>query len=545
MSTGGGGINIGGIYADLEVNSGKLDQGLAKGRQALDAIAAEVRKLQADFDRGAVGTAAFNARMAALSQTANELTTRMQAAYASTNTLHTGMEIFNASAGRAGAGAKNLSMTLMQLGYIADDVQYGFMGIVNNVAPLVMSMTGNAGIAAAAQVVAVGVYQLTKNWDEFMDVIGVGVIHTEAEEMDKLAKATERTADEQERLNKYKREEKVIKQIGEAEPKEVAERRALVTKAFGEAGAGAVRGALMADMMGTPTPDEQARIDRAEADARHMASDYGPESLVAREAAKRRDDLLTKVNDRLKKEAGVAADKLMAQATQSDAEGAAARASIEAKRKANPGAFPAKFDENTLANADPGVLRRIDQANAAEESSIEAGAREGAQAAAEEREGYDIDAEEAEASGKRLAEANRKNREEARRKVPGVDAVAERLSLISRASGGAISMDQVVEQISGLLESKGLSKTQAYGAAADISRGAESKIKGDIAQEKLRPAAHAQVFDSTELAAKIQSAVGGDDTKQMVKYLANQDKSLDRIAKWVDSQTGIKLTVKH
>jgi hypothetical protein len=545
MSSGGQGINIGGIYADLELNSGKLDQGLAKARQALEAIAAESRKLQADFSRGAIGSAELAARLSALTQTANELTNRMQAAYAATNTLHTGMEIFNAAAGRAGAGARNLGMMMMQLGYIADDVQYGFMGIVNNVAPLVMSMTGSAGIAAAAQVVTVGIYQLTQHWDQFLDAIGVGVIRTEAEEMEKLGKATSRTADEQERLNKYKREEKTIKEIKEAEPKEDRERRALVEKAFGEAGTGAVRGALMGQLRGKMTPEEQRDVEWAELFARHKAEAAGPESYAAREAAQYHQDLLTKVNERLTAEAGTAADKLMAQATQSDAEGTAARAEIEAMRKRAPGAFPKKFGADTLANADPEVLRRIDQANEAEASSIEAAGREGAEAAAEEREMDDLAWEKAEASGKAITEAKRKTKENRRKNVeaareaaPGVEDLAERV--MQMAGAGMTTPWEAQEQIEKFLIARGRTPEQAEAAAADIAVAKGRDIEAGALKDFLNPERVAakehrasQVFDAADLAGRIQAGVGAEDTAK--KQLEEQRELRRMVATMIGS----------
>src|SRR5262245_3848689 len=100
-------INVGGIYADLDINTGNLDRGLASARQALEAIDREVAHLQSDFQAGAIALTDYNARMQALTNTQQELITRMQTAYAATRTLHTGLEVVNSKAMAAAGGSRN------------------------------------------------------------------------------------------------------------------------------------------------------------------------------------------------------------------------------------------------------------------------------------------------------------------------------------------------------------------------------------------------------------------------------------------------------
>ncbi len=55
-------INLGGIYADLDLNTGNLDRGLAGARVAMDAMGSEVRTLQAGFKAGSISSQDFAAR---------------------------------------------------------------------------------------------------------------------------------------------------------------------------------------------------------------------------------------------------------------------------------------------------------------------------------------------------------------------------------------------------------------------------------------------------------------------------------------------------
>jgi hypothetical protein len=558
MATGGGGINIGGIYADLAIDSGKLDQGLAKGRQALDAIAAEVRKLQADFDRGAIKAGEFGARMAALSQTANELTARMQAAYTATNSLHTGMEVFNASAGRATAGGKNMGMMLMQLGYIADDVQYGFMGIVNNVAPLVMSMTGSGGIAAAAQVVTVGLYQLTQHWDQFMDAIGVGVIRTEAEEMEKLAKATSRTAEETARLNEYKKEQAELGKILGGQTKEQRETQTAVEKAFAESDPGKVRGALMAQFQRQLLPNEEDMVRQAgEAAARDatrpaMVGGGGnvpvmippeedtPEKAAQRE--RRRQDAMEAERERIKKkiqaEAGERANNLIIDLAKPGPEGDAAVAELEkiVDRAPKEPAFQKGFLGDILRGR-PGAVK--------EQAALEAQAKGNAEMKAERLKEDMAEADATIDKADELARAqhdmrlkNIRNRQEnlqkGREAAPGVDELAERR--VTMAMAGGIPMDAVVAEIRGVLMAQGRTEKQAGAAAEDIVKAAGKDVQKQALHDALNPPQAerrklSEVFDASDLAGKIQSSVGGEDIqKQQLAELKQAKLALARMA---------------
>ncbi len=63
--------------------------------------------------------------------------------------------------------SRRFGMTLLNLGYIADDAAYGLRGVINNIGPLVMGMGLGAGVAGAIQVLAVGLREGMVYWDEW------------------------------------------------------------------------------------------------------------------------------------------------------------------------------------------------------------------------------------------------------------------------------------------------------------------------------------------------------------------------------------------
>lgn len=328
----GKGIDLGGIYAELDIRTGNLDQGLAKARQALDAVNKEIVQLQQDFADGAISAADLGSRMAALGATATDLTTRMQAAYTATTTLHTGLEILNANANQMTQSSGRMGQALMQLGYIADDVQYGFSGIVNNIGPLAYGLGASGGLAAAAQLAAVAVYQLYTHWDQFTDLLGVGTVRTEAEEMERLGKATSRTADEQDRLNKFKEQEKRIQQMLSGRSAEEEATGKAVQDIYDEAGPKKLAGALAAQMKAPITPEQQKKLDDAK--LLQMSVEKHAAFLPAasqKNAILQRDAAINEVEEARNEEAKKRAAKLMDQAKLPGPEGDQARRSIMTK----------------------------------------------------------------------------------------------------------------------------------------------------------------------------------------------------------------------
>lgn len=121
-----------GITATLSLNASAFTSGLAAGTQATQRFAQQTQSAMQGAARSA-GSAGNAAR-------------------------------------RTGQDAGQSAMGMLMLSQAIDDVQYGFKGIVNNIAPMVMAFGGSAGLAGALTIAAVGVNQLTKQWDQLNGV---------------------------------------------------------------------------------------------------------------------------------------------------------------------------------------------------------------------------------------------------------------------------------------------------------------------------------------------------------------------------------------
>lgn len=64
--------------------------------------------------------------------------------------------------------ARSGGLGLTALAQAADDVQYGFTAIVNNIPGLAMGLGAGAGLAGSAGLAAVAINQLIKHWDDLM-----------------------------------------------------------------------------------------------------------------------------------------------------------------------------------------------------------------------------------------------------------------------------------------------------------------------------------------------------------------------------------------
>jgi len=136
----------------------------------------------------------------------------------------------------AGGKFAAMSQGLVQLGYAADDAQYGMKGLANNIQPLLMSLGLGAGLAGIIGIVVTATVVLTEKWDRLMSAMGMGRAKTQAEEMDELAKATERTVEQTARLEDYQRRQAAADSLKGGRPKAQAEQEQATREAINEAG---------------------------------------------------------------------------------------------------------------------------------------------------------------------------------------------------------------------------------------------------------------------------------------------------------------------
>jgi hypothetical protein len=152
--------------------------------------------------------------------------------------------------GKAGLNAGNQirqggasgAMGLMMLSQAIDDAQYGFRAIVNNIPMLATAIGQGLGMSTEAAfklggalgIAAVAINLLINHWDDLMSALELGKVKTEAEEMEALAKATDRTAEATRRLNEYERDRAEMVSLG----KKRAGQQEEATHAFEEAVSG-------------------------------------------------------------------------------------------------------------------------------------------------------------------------------------------------------------------------------------------------------------------------------------------------------------------
>lgn len=150
----------------------------------------------------------------------------------------TGRAATAAGAGMGGAanGGRDFGRSLLEVSRLAEDAQYGIAGVLNNIPTLVMAMGGGGGVAGAISLVAVGANLVYKNWDSIAGLWREGHTETEAERMERLGKATHRTAEEQKELNKHKALQSSIEKVAGTQSRDQQNSAAGINSAIGIVG---------------------------------------------------------------------------------------------------------------------------------------------------------------------------------------------------------------------------------------------------------------------------------------------------------------------
>lgn len=149
------------------------DQGVHDLRAALAAVNAEIAAQLQAYQAGAINaeelekaTRRLAAQQADLAAKVKLAAVAMANGGAVTDDLVTKFRAVETAAGGKSTGG-GAAFGLMMVAQAADDAQYGFKSIVNNIPGLVLALTGNMGVAGAVAIVAVGINQLLVHWKEF------------------------------------------------------------------------------------------------------------------------------------------------------------------------------------------------------------------------------------------------------------------------------------------------------------------------------------------------------------------------------------------
>ena len=180
------------ITLNLDANFGDA----VKAAESLERVRQEQRELQDAFDAGKVSLSTYRSEMAQLGEAESKLERQSAAASKAMTAIGSAAKTHTEI---AGAGFSNLSNKLQVFGQTLDDAGYiaeqGLRPVIGNL----MQMSPWLGIAA------IGVDFLWKNWGKFDELLGHGHTETEAERMERLEKATHKTAEETKELAKYKK----------------------------------------------------------------------------------------------------------------------------------------------------------------------------------------------------------------------------------------------------------------------------------------------------------------------------------------------------
>jgi hypothetical protein len=79
------------------------------------------------------------------------------------------------AAGPAAYAKRNLGMATLEASRAIEDLQFGLVGVINNIPGLVMSLGGSAGLIGIIGLSTVASYQLYKRWDDLMGLFSVGI----------------------------------------------------------------------------------------------------------------------------------------------------------------------------------------------------------------------------------------------------------------------------------------------------------------------------------------------------------------------------------
>lgn len=555
-----GAINIGSIEADLQINSGNLERGLAGGRVAMAAFERELAKLFEELQSGNILFADYAARITAVGDAQGRLAAQMRAAYGAAGTANGGLlSTVNATSQMANGFAR----AGMQFGYMVDDIQYGVSSIVNNVAPLGQSLAAGLGASGAAanawgaglQIAAVAAYQLYRHWDDLLKIMDIPTVRTEAEEMEALADKTRRTADETERLNRYKREQHQIQTMMDRRPQEEEKSIKDTIGVIADADSERVLKGVLDTLEGEGRlkkidPETEVRLKEEEEMTRIAERDYGRDSMIARATRKTMEDDRKEEQDAVDKENLAYAKKIMIDPGKRD--------TLLALAEKHPTAFPEGFagnvrevtpesrDRQQEVKDEDKTIDQMSEAAAEEERRQKARDQADKQAEADRKR-----REREEAADRREAIAN------AKIDSPTIERSAQRLA--TGAMTGQISPQEALDRITNTLmdnDQKYIAESEAAKKTADpsddIRASTEAEKRADVAAQAILKEAgrnikgkdlgevpqyemdhrvtSSQQFSAADLASRVQAGVNNqDDTKKQTEYLNKCQAYLEKL----------------
>jgi hypothetical protein len=534
-----------------EQNLKRLTAELAKVENSIEALGST-------FQAGAIGFDEFETKLDVLSG-------RAQTFRGAIASLGTGTAQTVESTGRLNQAFQTLSFTTNDATMFFVSARAGVNAIANNIPGVVnalstlatagfggvlTALSGPAGLILGLTAAAALVPVLTAHWGDLEDAFGLGGTRTEAEEMERLGKATKLSADEAQRLANYKDRERVGKALADARPEAVKKAEEAATKVLGEfavpggaSGLDRIAGSLAQARNPGGVPLDQAGKDRLAAIEASGTSFRGPE-VAARELA----DARREEQARVEKDAGDRAKQDIEDYLRGALPGGIG--GLVKEIEATPGAFPAGLAGKLRASAPEAVERKkqTDELNkqgieneyagqeallADREKSLAERKRqtdelnkqgeENEYAAQEDRLKGEKDAKKANDELNKQGEENEvAGKEEAVKQAKefGDDVLAK---AGARGGNSAAAISRYLQQVSGL--DKGTADALARDAAVANRK---DRVEGLLIQKPRS----SEVFGGASLTDKIQQAVGGegDVNQKQLKEAQRTNEILNRLA---------------
>lgn len=488
---------------------------------------------------------------------------------------------------------KKLGRGVLELSRAIEDAQYGFKGVVNNIPQLVTALGFGAGLAGAVSLVAIGVNQLINNWDKLSSAFGgTSPIKSAADQMKELAENTARTADEtgkllkleeqQEQANANKTARNAMSQQLNPNVEKSQKSMKDVVAGIGEdnlSGFDRLKGALemtpgvIEDFL---NPEERSRIATLDAKIKELQADPNGAKLAAAFATG---------------DGGIGLDPAIAMETQQklikEAQDKRARTLATAKAdvirrgdvgnvitegvSGNPFALERLLnrigsvrENNQKLYNDPNVDLPAGLEDQLRASTPEAVRRKEAEDAAKkkrdqmQKDGFahdkilsDQQKAEDDAAKKAQTENEKFQKEQGKLRIRGAEdrlggglgANLER-GLLTAELGGAGrdgAAQQMIAKLSlgimkqAKMDGRDIREQEAQQIAEKQVRDAQESLDKKVTDEQLNPeqmkARKSEVFDATELAARIQSSFGTDNIPQkQLDTLKNIDQGIKALA---------------
>lgn len=108
-------------------------------------------------------------------------------------------------AARGGGGTRNIGMAALEAGRALEDLNYGLVGVMNNIPQLAMALGAGAGLTGVIGILGAAVLFLSRNWEKVAGAFAVGIPNDTISSLDRARGELEKINGELDKLAKTER----------------------------------------------------------------------------------------------------------------------------------------------------------------------------------------------------------------------------------------------------------------------------------------------------------------------------------------------------